>query len=475
MVDNLTDTMHHELNMINSDGSGVNSDSNNYGSSRFLHSNAISRNISDHNSNNIHYQYSNQKSMQTHPIARTADYSNASLLRVPITRTSSNRQNLLSGYDTDGAIQKSRTIVRHSHRSDHGYEHLVSPRLSSKRFTQPPSSPSQQFPALSTPQSQAQQDYLTVKPSISIMHSHENIGEELSQVSDANRLHTRLSRHLNQSSSPAQQYSASTNRFPTISRHDAVLAASISGQSLRLIFMRHSERANQALGADWFSKAFRTNTYKAYDQNLPIVLPRRRFYDAYEFDTPLTVRGLKAARRTGLSMLNSNLTVDVCLSSVALRCIQTCERVLSGMNRREQIPIRVEPGLFECPHLNQKVVDSFMTKTELLENGYHIKVEYKPLVQKIYAPESLDEYFHRCSTVMRGIIDRYGNHGGTVLIVTHAPGVLALTDAIKGIRTNQADFYHTVATYPPLAAYIAEYDGANWRYSEQPFSISLSG
>ncbi|CAM4856595.1 unnamed protein product [Rotaria socialis] len=76
---------------------------------------------------------------------------------------------------------------------------------------------------------------------------------------------------------------------------------------------------------------------------------------------------------------------------------------------------------------------------------------------------------------MRGIINRYGNHGGTVLIVTHAPGVLALTDAIKGIRTNQEEFYHTVATYPPLATYIAEYDGANWRYSEQPFSISLSG
>ncbi|CAF3476544.1 unnamed protein product [Rotaria socialis] len=406
MVDNLTDMMHRELNMINSDGSVVNSNSNNYGSSRFLHSNIISRNISDHNSKNNHYQYPNQQSIQTHPITRTANYSNASLLRVPTTGTSSNRQNLLSGYDTDGAIQKSRPIVRYSHRSDHGYEHLVSPRLPSKRFTQP--------------------------------------------------------------SLPPQQ-------FPAISRHDAVLAASISGQFLRLIFMRHSERANQALGADWFSKAFRTNTYKAYDQNLPISLPRRRFDEAYEFDTPLTVRGLKDARRTGRAMLNNNLTVDVCLSSVALRCIQTCERVLSGMNRREQIPIRVEPGLFECPHLNQKVVDSFMTKTELLENGYHIKVEYKPLVQKIYAPESLDEYFHRCATVMRGIINRYGNHGGTVLIVTHAPGVLALTDAIKGIRTNQEEFYHTVATYPPLATYIAEYDGANWRYSEQPFSISLSG
>ena len=60
-------------------------------------------------------------------------------------------------------------------------------------------------------------------------------------------------------------------------------------QPLRIIFMRHGERANQALGPDWFTKAFRTNTYKAYDQNLPVnVTPKRRFDQAYEFDAPLT-------------------------------------------------------------------------------------------------------------------------------------------------------------------------------------------
>lgn len=142
------------------------------------------------------------------------------------------------------------------------------------------------------------------------------------------------------------------------------------------------------------------------------------------------------------------------------------------MNRRDQIPIRIEPGLFECPHFNQNIIDSFMSKRELVENGYNIKVEYKPLIQKLYTPESLDEYFSRCATVMRGIIDRYGNHGGTVLIVTHAPGLLALTDAMRGIKTNAENFYRVVATYPPLAAYIAEYDGIVWKHSDQPFLLA---
>jgi hypothetical protein len=66
------------------------------------------------------------------------------------------------------------------------------------------------------------------------------------------------------------------------------LAATPSVQPLRIIFMRHSERANQALGPDWFNKAFRKNSYRAYDPNLPYILPKRRFEQAYEFDAPLT-------------------------------------------------------------------------------------------------------------------------------------------------------------------------------------------
>jgi broad specificity phosphatase PhoE len=141
------------------------------------------------------------------------------------------------------------------------------------------------------------------------------------------------------------------------------------------------------------------------------------------------------------------------------------------MGRRETIPVRIEPGLFECPHMNRKLVDSFMTNKELMSNGYHIKSDYQPILETIHAPESLPEYFERSAHVMRGIIDRYGAHGGTLLIVTHAPGLLALTEALRGLRPNADTFYRTVSTYPPLATYVAEYDGTKWKHSERPFSI----
>jgi broad specificity phosphatase PhoE len=143
------------------------------------------------------------------------------------------------------------------------------------------------------------------------------------------------------------------------------------------------------------------------------------------------------------------------------------------MERRDRIPIRIEPGLFECPHHHHKIIDSFMTKKELMENRYNIKHEYKSIISKVSVPETLEDYFERSAMVMRGIIDRYGHYGGTVLIVTHAPGLLALTDAMKGIKTNTETFYRTVSAYPPLAMFVAEYDGSKWKYSDQPFTLTL--
>jgi broad specificity phosphatase PhoE len=145
------------------------------------------------------------------------------------------------------------------------------------------------------------------------------------------------------------------------------------------------------------------------------------------------------------------------------------------MDRRDRIPIRIEPGLFECPHYNHKIVDSFMTKKELMENRYNIKHDYRPIISKVNVPESLDEYFERSATAIRGIIDRYGRYGGTVLIVTHAPGLLALTDAIKGVKPVTETFYRDVSIFAPLAMYIAEYDGSKWKYSDQPYNLVPTG
>ena len=145
--------------------------------------------------------------------------------------------------------------------------------------------------------------------------------------------------------------------------------------------------------------------------------------------------------------------------------------VYQGMNCRDRVPIRVEPGLFECPHTNQQIVDSFISVKELVDNGYPIKAEYKPIVNAVHVPESLQGYFERSTTVMRSILDRYGRYGETILIVTHAPGLRVLTDALKGVQTVEENFYRAVSSYSPLAIYVSEYDGTKWKHSEHPLTI----
>ncbi|CAF0788201.1 unnamed protein product [Adineta steineri] len=455
MVDNLSEMMQREWNLVNSDANDHNGNSN---INHTWHSRPLSRKISDHNGNNT---------MQ-HPQTRNDfnDIPPRSSLRTP--KPLSNRWSLETAYDTDGAIGLSRQSSKHHHNSSNNYEYLVSPRLPVRRHMTQTPKPTSTIPGQHRVLQKVQ---LTNTSSPLPIYNEDDRDEDSNYDNDARRRHIRLSRRAHQSATGTSNHATRVNHSAALVQRNGPLAASPTLKSLRIIFMRHSERANQALGPDWFNKAFRTNTYKPYDINLPDYLPKRRSDQAYEYDAPLTVRGLKIARLTGRAMMNSGLVADVCLSSTALRCVQTCERILTGMDRRDRIPIRIEPGLFECPHLNHKITDSFMTKKEFMENRYNIKHEYKALIPRVHVPETLDDYFDRSVAVMRGIINRYGHHGGTVLIVTHAPGLLALTDAIKGLRPNVDTFYRTVSTYSPLATCIAEYDGSKWKYTERPFNF----
>ncbi|CAF2869683.1 unnamed protein product [Rotaria sp. Silwood2] len=445
--------MHRERNSTKSNVNDHNDDLSNIYSS---HPRLLLQKTSDYSSGNRQHQSLPQQSINP--------YSDLPLLsRLRASKSLSHSTNVDASYDTDGALTRSRNISKHHRDSSNNYEFLASPRLSVRSSMK---ESSKQVSVVPLQHRLSDKVRLTAHASLpNTQNDDDDRDGALNYDNDRRRRHIRLSRRVHHSSIPSGYHGA--NGRP--------LAATPSVRPLRIIFVRHGERANQALGSNWFNKAFRTRTYKSYDPNLPIILPKRRFNQAYEFDVPLTVRGLKTARLTGHILMNYNVVVDVCLSSTALRCVQTCERILTGMERRDRIPIRIEPGLFECPHFNHKLVDSFMTKKELIANSYNIKREYKPIIPKVTAPETLDEYFERSATVMRGIINRYGMYGGTILIVTHAPGLLALTNAIKGLKPNTETFYRTVSTYSPLAMCLAEYDGSKWNYSDQPFNPISNG
>jgi hypothetical protein len=284
MVDYLTDQMSHAWNLINSD---ANNDNHSGSVNRLSPTHSLARKLSDHNSNHSnnngqhHRHHQHQKLTHSPPMITTTDHSDRSSLdALRVLQASPRRKTSDAAYDTDGGIGTIASISK-SPRHNNTLEHFVSPRLPARRSKQIPVVPPRQHSAL-------QQTHLAVSRSHSPSHNHDDKDEELVYDGDVRRRHIRLSRRIPQRPSSTKNHGTHLTHPSTISRHDGALAATTSGQPFRLVFMRHSERVNQALGPGWFSKAFRTNSYQPYDENLPPTLPKRRFDQAYEFDTPLT-------------------------------------------------------------------------------------------------------------------------------------------------------------------------------------------
>ena len=276
MVEILTNMINREWNLINTDADDYYGASNSNTHSH--HSRLLSKKISDNNSNNQYDQTINVYN----------DISSLVPIRPP--KPLSNHMSLDKAYDTDGAIGTSTNRSKHRHNittADNNYEYLISPKLSSRRHG---TQPVKVVTSIPLQQRLSHKMHLTAPPSLNTSQNHIDRNDDSNYEDAAQHRHIRLSRRVRQIPTPVGNHGAGARpiRSTALVQHNSQLPPTPSIQPLRIIFMRHSERANQALGPDWFLKAFRTNKYKAYDQNLPSILPKRRFDQAYEFDPPLT-------------------------------------------------------------------------------------------------------------------------------------------------------------------------------------------
>ena len=105
------------------------------------------------------------------------------------------------------------------------------------------------------------------------------------------------------------------------------------------IFMWHRERGNHVLGPEWFLKALHTHTYhNRWPYPIPI-LTGWAIASFLQNGTPVrsvSVRFLQIAWNTAMIMVKNNLIVDLCLSSTALGCAQSSERLFKARNRRKE-------------------------------------------------------------------------------------------------------------------------------------------
>ncbi|CAF1199826.1 unnamed protein product [Adineta ricciae] len=243
-----------------------------------------------------------------------------------------------------------------------------------------------------------------------------------------------------------------------------------SVKPLRIIIIRHGERADAVLGSEWSKKSFdRHGHYIRFSEHLPDALPARSYLHHYVIDVPLTNRGRLHAYRTGKTLLANGYAADLCYTSPSLRCVQSADKILSGMGRKH-ITMQLEPGLFECYLNDFKRTLCFMTKDELSANGYNIDRRYKAHMPFMRPYDSQADYYERCQVIMDIIIKRHEATGGTILIVAHAPSLEGLTRHFAGGKFLPEKLFDIARRVPFLAMTILERNGIDspWLFRTKP-------
>ncbi|XP_064470686.1 ecdysteroid-phosphate phosphatase-like isoform X2 [Ornithodoros turicata] len=232
----------------------------------------------------------------------------------------------------------------------------------------------------------------------------------------------------------------------------------------KLFVVRHAERVDFTFGI-WIPMAFdETGKYKRTDLNMPVSVPSRRggFRDFVK-DCPLTNIGLHQASLVGNALSDNDVKFTHAFSSPALRCIQTCHNIIKAIGQIETVPICVEPGLFEWLAWYQDGMPTWMSIDEMLEAGYNIKGDYKPVVaaqELMHKKETSEQYYMRSFYVSQALLNHSfpdSDHRGNVLFVGHAATLDTCTRQLtrKNPRTA-GDLIQIVQRIPYCSVAVAE-------------------
>jgi len=257
-----------------------------------------------------------------------------------------------------------------------------------------------------------------------------------------------------------------------------------STYDLRLIILRHAERVDQMIGQDWYDQIFGgvpSAPLQAYKHPLlPQKLPVRQNTLLYVFDPPITRSGEQQSFYKGQQLSRVGATVDYCYSSPASRSILTANAILKGMNR-SQVPIRLEPYLFEPMNWNSALLlldkmHPFMSTADWRDSGYNIDQRYHRLSNYINLHENESGYYSRSQRFFESIERHHGgkipggHHGQlskkhiTILIVGHASSTEILSTIAMKQPFDPQSLGDQSANIPYLHAAVLERDALthNW-------------
>ncbi|KAJ3661412.1 hypothetical protein Zmor_005807 [Zophobas morio] len=243
-------------------------------------------------------------------------------------------------------------------------------------------------------------------------------------------------------------------------------------KSRKLFLMRHGERIDFTFGV-WIPYSFdETGKYIRKDLNMPETLPDRTTGPAaYAKDTPLTKVGVFQARTVGEALRESQLDITYAYCSPSFRCIQTCDAFLKGCNKRDEVQIRVEPGLFEWSVWYPDGLPDWMTAEELVAAGFNIDVDYQPFITEAEMKESketCEQFYLRSTFVTRGALN--ANPSGNVLLVGHAATLDVCSRELVGKKPRVAnDMMKIIQKVPYCGLLQLAQDGDKWEIEQLPF------
>ncbi|XP_059932202.1 ubiquitin-associated and SH3 domain-containing protein B-like [Gadus macrocephalus] len=243
-----------------------------------------------------------------------------------------------------------------------------------------------------------------------------------------------------------------------------------------LFVCRHGERMDVVFGKHWLSLCSDSKgRYMRSNLNMPPSLPMwsggQRDYD---MDAPITVLGSTQAQLVGEALLERNTVLDFVYCSPSLRCVQTAQNILKGMQQEGKLKVRVEPGLFEWTKwVSGSSLPSWIPPADLASAHFSVDTSYRPFIpiSKLTVSESYESYISRSYQVTKDILSDCQNTGSKVLLVAHASSLDACTRQLQG-RGHQSpqDFIQVVRKVPYLGFCACEEQGdvGQWQLVDPP-------
>jgi phosphohistidine phosphatase SixA len=198
----------------------------------------------------------------------------------------------------------------------------------------------------------------------------------------------------------------------------------------KLLVVRHAERVDSTFGSGWLDQVFdkTTGIYRRINLNLPKKMVTRKDLKDFLFDPPLTELGLHECKMVGEELAAQGIEIHHVYASPALRCVQTADKILEGLQLRDKISIRIEPCLFEFLKWYPVVPVKwpFLDLDELTKNGYNVEKSYKPFypIESLRKDEDESMYYTRSHFIMTSILKNHETDGGNLLIVGHVTEII---------------------------------------------------